>query len=925
LAGLQEQLQAPSEQAAAAVQEASRELSRLLDDLQPARSELRGEGPSGPTRDQSFFSLLNLIPGYCCVLTPDYRFRFVNQRFLDLFGDPGDQPCYKFLFGRRTRCKDCKTFACLATGMPVTWEWLSPHSSIYEVHDYPFLDTDGSELILEFGIDVTDRKLTQAELEHERMLLQAILDQIPVGILVAEAESGNIILVNDEVREIWRQPEASPHTLQDFSRLPQYRPGARRPVKLPHLPLYRALMHGEIVVEEDWEIQRDDGTRGIIRADAIPIRDTSGKIVAAVVALIDVTERRSQEEELRRHREQLQELVEERTQQLQLTAEQLRVQHAFTTAVLDTAASLVVVFNRRGHIVTFNRACEKLTGYTLAELQDRPFWDILLVPEEAEEVKRVFGELLCNLPNQHANYWVTRSGKRRLINWNNSVLLDERDEVEYVVAVGLDVTEHRALENALEASEAKYRSLVESANVIMLSTDTEGRLTFVNPFAARFFGWTEEELLGQPAVGTIFPPADTEGQDLASLIAAVVAHPEQHPHSECEGLTRDGQRKWLAWSNRPLRNDRGDLQGLLAIGTDRTEQREAEKVLHAAYAYNRGLIEASLDPLVTISADGTVTDVNRATERVTGRSREELIGTDFSDYFTDPDAARGGYEEAFREGQVTDYPLEIVSADGHATSVLYNATVYRNEQGEILGVFASARDITERVQADQDRALYQENLRTLATELALAEERERRRIATGLHDHISQTLALSKLKLGLLGQACEQSAGPLVSEVSGLLDQVIGYTRTLTFELSPPILSELGLEAALEWLASQTDDRYGFTCALEDDGADKPLAEDMRGLLYESVRELLANVAKHAQARHATLRLAREGGLVRLEVEDDGRGFDPARATDSAVHSESFGLFNIRERLEFQGGSIEIDSTLGQGTRITLRAPLSLT
>ena len=130
------------------------------------------------------------------------------------------------------------------------------------------------------------------------------------------------------------------------------------------------------------------------------------------------------------------------------------------------------------------------------------------------------------------------------------------------------------------------------------------------------------------------------------------------------------------------------------------ERKRAENILKLANAYNRSLIEASLDPLVTISADGKITDVNIATERVTGRSREELIGTDFTDYFTDPEKARAGYQQVFRESLVKDYDLEIRHKDGHLTPVLYNAAVYRDEAGNVNGVFAAARDITERRKAE---------------------------------------------------------------------------------------------------------------------------------------------------------------------------------------------------------------------------------
>ena len=132
-----------------------------------------------------------------------------------------------------------------------------------------------------------------------------------------------------------------------------------------------------------------------------------------------------------------------------------------------------------------------------------------------------------------------------------------------------------------------------------------------------------------------------------------------------------------------------------------TERKPDEETVRLANAYNRSLLEASLDPLVTIGPDGRITDVNAATAAVTGCARAALIGTDFSDYFTDPEKARAGYQQAFREGFVRDYALELRHRDGHVTSVLYNASVYRDESGKVIGVFAAARDVTERKRVEE--------------------------------------------------------------------------------------------------------------------------------------------------------------------------------------------------------------------------------
>ena len=165
------------------------------------------------------------------------------------------------------------------------------------------------------------------------------------------------------------------------------------------------------------------------------------------------------------------------------------------------------------------------------------------------------------------------------------------------------------------------------------------------------------------------------------------------------------------------RDELGEVIGVFAAAHDITERKKAEKELELASKYNRSLIEASLDPLVTIGPNGKITDVNYSTEAVTGFSRDELIDTDFSDYFTEPEKARESYQQVFEEGLVHDYPLEIKHKNGQLTPVLYNASVYKDELGEVIGVFAAARDITEREKAEKMLKLKLEELARSNAEL----------------------------------------------------------------------------------------------------------------------------------------------------------------------------------------------------------------
>jgi len=220
-----------------------------------------------------------------------------------------------------------------------------------------------------------------------------------------------------------------------------------------------------------------------------------------------------------------------------------------------------------------------------------------------------------------------------------------------------------------------------------------------------------------------------------------------------------------------------------------------------------------------------------------------------------------------------------------------------------------------------DNAQFQQRLRALTSQLSLAEERERKRLATGLHDQIGQPLAVLKMKLDALKEPLSYSLlAKHLDIIRDLANQAIQETRSFTFDLSPPVLYEVGLEAALEWLAERFEEQYDLVCTFEDDGQPKPLGDDARGLLFWSVRELLMNVVKHAQARTAKVSIWKEGDQLRVRVEDDGVGFNTA---DVAGVMRKFGLFSIRQRLAEIGGHLDLESKRGRGTRATLTAPFN--
>jgi signal transduction histidine kinase len=254
------------------------------------------------------------------------------------------------------------------------------------------------------------------------------------------------------------------------------------------------------------------------------------------------------------------------------------------------------------------------------------------------------------------------------------------------------------------------------------------------------------------------------------------------------------------------------------------------------------------------------------------------------------------------------------------------ASLVRNTDGKPASVRWLIRDITHIREAQQQLFEYQRRLRALTVELSLTEERERRKIAIEIHDRISQNLAMAKLRMASIQTRFSPDTKARVDadfyDALFLLEQTLEDTRTLTFELSPPILYELGLVSALQWLAEQLSRRHGIRVVIDGSAAAaEQLGDDLRSLLFRSVRELLINVIKHAKATAARVSIRGYDGGVRVTVADDGHGFDPVHAARNDTQT-GFGLFSMRTRLEQIGGKVEISSVSDSGTRVTLSAPI---
>jgi PAS domain S-box-containing protein len=333
--------------------------------------------------------------------------------------------------------------------------------------------------------------------------------------------------------------------------------------------------------------------------------------------------------------------------------------------------------------------------------------------------------------------------------------------------------------------------------------------------------------------------------------------------------------------------------------------------------------------IVSLDAEGCVTHFNPAAEAITGYAVSDIRGKNWFETLVPPNRYPKVYEEfdrLMKGGLPGSFENPILTKSGEERFISWaNSEIKQKEN--VVGIVSFGIDITPRKKAEIQLQQYQQRLKALASQLTLAEERERRAIAADLHDHVGHSLALARMQLESIPETkSELGKNILVKDVSSILLKALQDTRNLISELSSPSMHEIGLRAAVtEYLEEQIAKRHGLKTEFVDNIGDahrKTLDENVRALLFRNVRELLVNVVKHARASKVRVHLTDVVDDLIITVEDDGVGFNPDGENFKAGPSGGFGLFSIKERMSDLGGTFDIRSEPGQGCRVTLTVPV---
>jgi len=614
---------------------------------------------------------------------------------------------------------------------------------------------------------------------------------------------------------------------------------------------------------------------------------------------------------------------------------------ALQTAILKSANFPIIATDAKGVIQIFNIGAERLFGYLSADLVNKITPADISDPQEiivrANALSAELGTAIApgfealvfkatrGIEDAYELTYIRKDGSRFPALVSVTAL---RDAENTIIGYLLLATENPARSQASQYA----RSLLEASLDPLVTMSADGKITDVNEVSIKVTGEVRSKLIGTDFSDYFTEPARArEGFQQVFALGSVIDYPLTIRH-------RDGRLTDVLYNASVYKDVSGNVLGVFAAARDVTDLKQASQ-------YARSLLEASLDPLVTISAEGKITDVNEGSIKVTGVARSKLVGTDFSDYFTEPARAREGYQQVFALGSVIDYPLTIRHRDGRLTDVLYNASLYKDSSGIVLGVFATARDITA-------RRLF---------------EAEQKRLGQALRE-TNVELRGAKVEAERANQAKSDFLSSMSHELRSPLNAILGFAQLMDSE-SPPLTArqkestshilQAGwylLELINEILDLAQIESGKFPLSLEFVSLEEVLA-DCQAMIEPQARKsgilvvfskpdvplflsadrtrvkqvfvnLLSNAIKYNRVGGSVevSSCPRPGGRVRVSFKDTGKGLTPDKLAQlfqpfnrlgqetGVEEGTGIGLVVSKRLVGLMGGSLGVESAVDVGS-----------
>jgi PAS domain S-box-containing protein len=678
---------------------------------------------------------------------------------------------------------------------------------------------------------------------------------------------------------------------------------------------------------EEYRIRRGaDGRYRWHEGRAVPLRDEAGKIIRWFGTCTDIEDRKQAEREC------------------ELCSQFFKV-----------SPDLMCIATPDGYFKKVNPSFSQLLGYTEQELLARPFVDFIH-PDDVQLTLQV----IARTPGGSfavENRLLCKDGTSRWLSWTGHYC----DDQQICYAVARNTTAQKTLEEQLKNSEDNYRMLHETMRDAFVSVDMTGQILEFNSAYRDLLGYSDDELRSKTYVD--LTPAKWHAFE-AQIVAEQIITKGFSGIYEKEYLRKDGTIVPIELRTALVRSATGEPKLMWAIIRDISARKRMEETLRNSEARYRAIVESQTEFVTRFLPGGIFTYANKALAQWHGLKTEDLIGKSFYPYIheNDREATIRKIEALSVADPRVTIEERVVSPDGKLCWHQWTNYAFFDEEGHVVEYQAVGRDITEKKEAEiclakaketlehevrertaaltltneqltheiderkrieQHLVDYQRKLEDISLELTLATDRERGRIAEELHDDVGQRLILSRIKLdALASQLSGRDHELAVKAIQELIDKILNDIRSMTFQLRPPILAGAGLVAAVQWLVEDLKEKYGLRIEVEYDTTPINLAYETKSSIFQVVRELLLNVAKHANTDRAIISVTTGANILNVTVTDYGIGFDAATANKKIGRTGGFGIFSIKQRIEHLDGTLTLESKPGEGSRATITVPL---
>jgi PAS domain S-box-containing protein len=750
------------------------------------------------------------------------------------------------------------------------------------IHSRGNVVTDSSgKLIRMFGTaqDVTERKRTEQAISEAEQKYRDIYENASEGIFQSTPD-GRFISANPALARIhgFDSPEEFMRSRTNISQEIYVDPKRREEFK-------RLLAESGMVRGFEHQVRRKDGSKIWITVNARAVRDRQrDEVLYYEGTAQDITERKRTEEALRESEERYRELFE-------------------------NAKDACYVHDLSGEYSSVNRAAEVLSGYTREEIIGKNFRDFI-APEQMQHVNEHLGrKLLEKGETTYETELVAKDGRRVPVEVSSHLLYENGVGVG-VQGTARDITERKRAEDAIRQSERDYRGLFENAHDAILIIQPEHEIVLeVNQRACEIYGINRAEFIGM-SLETISKNIERGRLRIKETLGCGTSY-----NYETIQRRGDGTEMFLD-INASVVEYKGQT-AIQSINRDITKQKRGEEALRQSEErFSKAFHSSPAALSIALLEDGRLLEVNAAFLRMTGFSREEVIGRSTLELGLWDRQHRLMMADSLRKRRpMRDIEIKFQKKSGEIRDGLLSVELIQlgTAGPSVLGI---AQDITESKRI-------KEALQNYPRQLIEAQEAERQSIARELHDQIGQVLTAIQLNLQAVGETCETiEARALIDEGVVIVDEALCQVRGLSFELRPSVLDDLGLVAALRWYTDRFAQRTGIHATTAINLRQPPVrfSLELQTACFRIVQEALTNVVRHAKARNVEIELKGLNDEIRLSIKDDGIGFD-MNSQDPAHFTTHVGLRGMRERALALGGRLGVKSSPARGTKICAHFP----